>query len=276
MSDQPYHLGSYSLQGLALAERALFQAWDGLEKFHQDLVVVGGLAVYHHTKKTENQVFPATATLDVDMGISLGTDAGLAGTVHFDLLMLGYQSDDKGRLYQDSPEGRIYLDFLTEHPPSTSGTRNVSDIAASVCPGINRALATREKIPISGTDRLEDERTFQIPVCGIGALVVLKLNAFANRKNEKKAKDAFDILVAVSAYSNGAAAAVEAFHAERAAGNPAFEGAVETLANSFQEVDSEGPILAHQFCYGEAAAGSDDFRLRTNLVTIAKELLSFP
>lgn len=56
MSEQPYHLGRYSLQGLALAEAALFQAWGGLEKFHEDLVVVGGLAVYHHTRNTENQV----------------------------------------------------------------------------------------------------------------------------------------------------------------------------------------------------------------------------
>ena len=276
MSDQAYHLGAYSLRGLAMAERALFQAWDGLEKFHQDLVVIGGLAVYHHTRNTENQIFPTTATLDVDMGISLGTDAGLAGTVRFDLLMLGYQPDEKGRLFQDSPEGKIYLDFLTEHPPSTTGTRNVSDVAASICPGINRALATREKIAISGTNRFGDERIFQIPVCGIGALLILKLNAFANRKNKKKAKDAFDILVAVSAYSKGAAAAVDAFHAERTAENPAFEGAVETLVKSFREVDSEGPILAHQFCYGEAAADSNDFRLRTNLVSIAKELLSFP
>jgi len=275
MSEQPAHLGRYSLQGLALAEAALFQAWDGLEKFHEDLVVVGGLAVYHHTRNTENQVFPITATLDVDMGISLGTDAGLAGTVHFDLLMLGYQSDDKGRLYQDSPHGKIYLDFLTEHPPSTTGTRNVSDVAASICPGINRALATREKIAISGKDRFGDKRTFLIPICGIGALLVLKLNAFANRQNEKKAKDAFDILVAVSACSQGAGAAVEAFHAERRAENSAFQVAVETLAKSFQELDSEGPILAHQFCYGEVASDSNDFRLRTNLVSIAKELLNF-
>jgi hypothetical protein len=40
MSEEPFQLGDYSQFGLAAAEAALFSAWEALEKFHEDLVVV--------------------------------------------------------------------------------------------------------------------------------------------------------------------------------------------------------------------------------------------
>ena len=59
MSEEPFQLGDYSQFGLAAAEAALFSAWEALEKFHGDLVVVGGLAVHYHTRDEKNSRFPA-------------------------------------------------------------------------------------------------------------------------------------------------------------------------------------------------------------------------
>ena len=275
MSEELFQLGDYSQRGLASAETALFAAWEALEKFHEDLVVVGGLAVHYHTKDAENPQFPATATLDVDFGISLGTDAGMAGTVQFDLSMLGYKPTDNGRMFREMEHGMLYIDFLTEHPPRESGTREVSGIVASVCPGINRALEVRKYVGIPGIDKHGDSKTYQVPICGMGPLLVLKLNAFAKRANAKKAKDAYDLLVAVSLYSEGPRAAIEAFHAEAVSGNPAFEVAVQTLKAHFTAIDQDGPLQAFQFRYGPSAPGDEGMRLKEDLVTIALALLDF-
>jgi len=275
MSEEPFQLGDYSQHGLAAAEAALFSAWEALEKFHEDLVVVGGLAVHYHTKDEKNFRFPATSTLDVDFGISLGTDAGLAGTVQFNLSMLGYQTVENGRMFREMEHGTLYIDFLTEHPPRQSGTREVSGISAEVCPGINRALALRKYISIQGIDKYGDPKTYRVPICGIGPLLVLKLNAFAKRPGGKKAKDAYDLLVAVSSYSEGPAAAIAAFHAEAASDNPAFETAAQTLKWHFTQPNLDGPIQASLFRYGQNDSGSEGMRLKEDLVTIAHALLDF-
>jgi len=264
MSEEPFQLGDYSQHGLAAAEAALFSAWEALEKFHEDLVVVGGLAVHYHTKDEKNFRFPATSTLDVDFGISLGTDAGLAGTVQFDLSMLGYQTMENGRMFREM-----------EHPPRQSGTREVSGISAEVCPGINRALALRKYVSIQGIDKYGDPKTYRVPICGIGPLLVLKLNAFAKRPGGKKAKDAYDLLVAVSSYSEGPAAAIAAFHTEAASDNPAFETAAQTLKWHFTQPNLDGPIQASLFRYGQNDSGSEGMRLKEDLVTIAHALLDF-
>ena len=106
-------------------------------------------------------------------------------------------------------------------------------------------------------------------------LLVLKLNAFAKRPGGKKAKDAYDLLVAVSSYSEGPAAAIAAFHTEAASDNPAFETAAQTLKWHFTQPNLDGPIQASLFRYGQNDSGSEGMRLKEDLVTIAHALLDF-
>ena len=252
---------------------ALFEAWDLLENFRSNLVVVGGLAVHYHTRDQKTPVYFGAPTLDVDFGISLGTDAGMKGTVQFELLQAGYDSIGNRMVKTLKSGEKLFIDFLTEHPPSDQGSRNISDIIASICPGINRALEVREYVEISGVDRLGDSRCLRIPICGIGPLLVLKLNAFAKRKNEKKAKDAYDILVAVSSYSGGVAAAIEAFELEKLAANPAMAIALETLTRDFIHPDGLGPRLASKFRFGTGQEVEVGLRLQTDLVAISQGLL---
>lgn len=151
----------------------------------------------------------------------------------------------------------------------------MSGISAEVCPGINRALAVRKYVRIQGVDKYGDPKTYRVPICGIGPLLVLKLNAFAKRPGGKRAKDAYDVLVAVSSYSEGPAAAIEAFHAEAASDNTAFETAVQTLKSYFTATHLDGPTLAVRFRYGQNDAGGDGVRLKEDLVTIAHALLDY-
>ncbi|MCU0795136.1 MAG: hypothetical protein MUF31_04290 [Akkermansiaceae bacterium] len=273
MSGEEAGWDAYPPDGLSITEQALFEVWDRLEKFRADLVVVGGLAVHYHTCRSESPFYPAAPTLDVDFGISLGTDAGMKGTVQFDLIQAGYQ-EVESRMVKTLENGRsLYVDFLTEHPPRTTGSRNVSDIVASICPGIGRALEDRELVEIRGIDQFGDDRTYRVPICGIGPLLVLKLNAFAGRTHDKKAKDAYDILALVSSYSGGPLAAIEAFHREKEKDNPAMEGALECLAKDFQEVESLGPGLAMAFRFGPDSSVESGLRLREDLVSIARAML---
>ena len=263
----------YPPDGLITSEKALFEAWDSLEKFHSDLVVVGGLAVHYHARGKADPLYTGAPTLDVDFGISLETDAGMKGTVQFDLLLAGYK-DIGNRMAKRLENGELlYIDFLTEHPPSEQGSRNVSDITASICPGINRALEQRDIVEISGIDRFGNERVFRIPICGIGPLLVLKLNAFSKRQNEKRGKDAYDILVMLTSYSGGTAAAVRAFHDEKRKENPAMAVALETLARDFSQSNGAGPTLARRFRYGSGRDGENGLRMQADLVRLAQELL---
>jgi hypothetical protein len=153
MSDVEAGWDAYPPDGLSITAKALFEVWDRLEKFRADLVVLGGLAVYYHTCGSGSPFYPAAPTLDVNFGIGLGTDARMKGTVQFDLIQAGYR-EIESRMVKTLGNGRsLYVDFLTEHPPRKTGSRNVSDIIASICPGIGRALEEREFVGIRGVDR---------------------------------------------------------------------------------------------------------------------------
>lgn len=190
MSGQPSHFDDYPAHGVLTASAALITAWSALENFHSELAVVGGLAIYFHTQHRVNALYRPTPTLDVDFGITLAADAGMAAPAAFALGLAGFQKTAEGRMYRETEHGKLFLDFLTEHPPATTGTRNVSDLQASICPGINRALCEPIKREVSGKDHLEDMRTFLIPFCNYGPLLVLKINAFAQRNGVKRGKDA--------------------------------------------------------------------------------------
>jgi len=64
----------YPARSLDRAEAALLTAWASLERFHGDLVLVGGLPVKYLTKPG-GTLLPGPVTIDVDLGVALA--AGL-------------------------------------------------------------------------------------------------------------------------------------------------------------------------------------------------------
>jgi hypothetical protein len=135
-------------------------------------------------------------------------------------------------------------------------------------------LATRRKIMVEGRDLFGVTQKALVPVAGIGALLVLKLNAFAGRQQPK---DAYDILLGVSRYTDGPDAAIAAFQAEATAYNQGYARAAATLRQHFSDSDQSGPLRCAAFAL-DAQPGLDDRQTRQRqiveqMVTIGQALL---
>jgi hypothetical protein len=130
------------------------------------------------------------------------------------------------------------------------------------------------KTVVEGKDLLGVAQKTTVPVSGIGALLVLKLNAFAGRQQPK---DAYDILLGVSRYVDGPEAAIASFQAEAAAKNRGYGRAAETLRRHFFEAGQSGPLRSAAFAL-EGQTGIEDFRTRQSqiveqVVTIGRALI---
>ncbi len=262
----------YPARSLAGAEAALLTAWASLERFHGDLVLVGGLAMKYLTKPGGG-LLPGVVTMDVDFGVTLAAEGGQYGSMADDLAGQGFKRDENGRCVRQFETMSVFIDFLTEHPTATTGTAQVEGVPAGVFPGVARALAIRRKISVQGKDLFGSQQKAVVPVAGIGPLLVLKLNAFAGRQHPK---DAYDVLLGVSRFIEGADSAITAFQAEGAAGNRGYRRAVETLRNHFFEADHSGALRCAAFAL-EGQAGIEDQETRQRqiverLVTIGRAL----
>lgn len=262
----------YPPRSVAGAEAALLTAWASLERFHNDLVLVGGLAVKYLTKPGVG-LLPGPVTMDVDFGVTMAAEGGQYGTMADDLSGQGFKLDEKGRYVRRFETMPVFIDFLTEHPTETTGTIGVDGVPAGVFPGVARALATRRKVTVEGKDLFGAPQEAAVPVSGIGALLVLKLNAFAGRQ---QAKDAYDVQLGVSRFAEGPDAAIAAFQAEASAGNRGYPRAVETLRSHFFERGQSGPLRCAAFAL-DGQPGIDDRQMRERqiveqLVTIGRAL----
>ena len=243
----------YPARSLTVAETALLTAWPGLHRYHSDLVLVGGLAVKYLTKPVVGLLHGAV-TMDVDFGISLAADGGMYGSVSEDLRGQGFIRNDQGRYVRELEGLTIFIDLLTEKPSLGRGTTLVDRVPVEAFPGIQRALATRAPKPVTGEDAFGVRKEIQVPVSGIGPLLVLKINAFDVREQPK---DAYDVLLAVSNYINGPDEAIAGFRTEASAGNSGYAQAKAALHKNFVADGQSGPMRCAAFALGEDPGGGD-------------------
>ena len=172
----------YDPRHTALAESAFLTLWSTLGSWHADLVLVGGLVPkYLCGDLTQHRSLPRPATLDVDLGIALGSDSGQYGSLLWELNGQGFKRSEKhpARLEKTIGDFPIYVDFLVEHPPRTGGSAQVEDITASITPGVDRALATARTIEVSGVDLHGADQKLTARVCEVGPFLALKLRPSA-------------------------------------------------------------------------------------------------
>ena len=261
-----------------LPPRALLTTWDALADFHDDLVLVGGLAVRHLTKPPVAGQAGAV-TLDVDFAVSLAVDGGLGPTIKQVLREQAFRWDAKERRFtRELPGLRLHLDLLTDDGKSDKGTVMVDDgLPVSVLPGIDRALACVRLVPVTGTDLNAQTRTMRIKVAEVGPMLALKLNAFGGPEGRRAGKDAHDILHLATRYLDGAAAAVAGFQIEKRVGNRAMRHAITCLTQDFTGVDAAGPVACANFRMPGWQRRPDDqdtaLALRQQCVTLAQALL---
>ena len=269
----------YDPRHAAIAESAFLTLWSALGAWHSDLVLVGGLVPKYLCRDlTQQSGFPLPATLDVDLGIALAADSGQYGNLRWALEVQGFKASVKypNRLEKTIGAYPVYVDFLVEHNPRTSGSAEVEGVLASIIPGVNRALATARTIEVTGIDLYEAEQKLTARVCEVGPFLALKLRAFCDRQQPK---DAFDILYTLRHYDGGTNAAVTAFAEEVRVGNPACPDALRSLKEHFIHESSPGPVKASHFLFGQASPSeSEDLRfrrvvLRQDMVDAAAQLL---
>lgn len=262
----------YPSRGLTAAEAVFLSVWPTLARHHDDVVLVGGLAV-HYLTRGQNKAWPGAITMDVDLGLSLVVDDDRYGNIMDDMRGLGFQSDAEigNRLVREVDGLKMYLDFMTDAGKKLSGTARVGDVITSSVPGLNRALEARRLVEIKGTDIYGVKQCAEIPVCEMGPLLVLKLNAFGGPTGRRHPKDAYDILLCVTSYVDGAAKAIQAFKDEREKDNAAFPYAVKALENDFSQASADGPVRAASFLQADPQLSQ---RLREELVTAAHFMLA--
>ena len=266
----------YPKRSLAGAEAALLTSWASLSRYHDNLVLVGGLAVKYLTKPGAG-LLPGPVTMDVDLGVTLATEGGQYGTIADDLTGQGFTRDKNGRYVRQFEAMPVFINFLTEHPTATNGTVLVDGVPAGVFLGVDRALATRRQVSIKGHNLFGVPQELQVPVSGIGPLLVLKLNAFDDRQQPK---DAYDVMLGVTRYMEGPEAAIASFHSEANASNRGFARASAALRKHFLETGQSGPVRCAAFAL-EGQAGTDDFQSRQRqileqMVTVGRALLEMP
>ncbi|MDO8540707.1 MAG: nucleotidyl transferase AbiEii/AbiGii toxin family protein [Opitutaceae bacterium] len=270
----------YDPKGLALSVPGLLTVWAGIQRFHEELVLVGGLVPHFICRHPESSGrLPRPATLDVDIGIALGASSGQYGSLAADLQGQGFRLSKNfpSRFERVVEPWTIYLDFLVEHPPAITGTVMVDDVPANVLPGIDRALSTARTQEISGTDLFGAAQRFSIRVCEVGPFLALKLRAFAGRQAPK---DAFDILYTLRHYDGGTPSAVAAFAAEVKADNPAIPDALACLKQHFGEESDSAPTRAAHFVFGPVDTGETDDvqvlrrQIQQDVVTLGAALIA--
>ena len=252
----------YDPKGIALSIPALLTVWAGIQRFSDELVVVGGLVPHFICRDPGSGTrLPRPATLDVDIGIALGASSGQYGSLSADLQAQGFRpsKDFESRFERVVGPFTLYLDFLVERPPGTKGVVVVDDVPANILPGIDRALATARSQVVNGKDLFGADQSLPIRICEVGPFLVMKLRAFASRQAPK---DAFDLLYTLLHYDGGTEAAIAAFHAEGAAGNLAFPEASACLRQHFGNEDAAAPVRAAHFVHGLVTSGeTSDIRL---------------
>lgn len=269
----------YLAADTSLPPRALLTTWEALADFHDDLVLVGGLAVRYLTQPPLAG-HPGPVTLDVDFGVSLAVDRGLGPTLRQTLHEQDFRWDARDRRFaRELPGLRLQVDLLTDDGKSDKGTVMVDDgLSVSVLPGIDRALAGVRVVPVTGVNLEGKHRTIDIKVAEVGPMLALKLNAFGGPEGRRAGKDAHDILHLATRYLDGLPAAVAGFQAEKAMGNRAMRHALVCLQRDFAGIDAPGPVACATFRIPGWPERTDNaeaaLALRQECVTLAQALLA--
>lgn len=266
----------YPSEGTGLAEQALLTVWGSLSRFHEELVLVGGLAVKLVTRPPQGSL-PGPVTMDVDLGIHMGVDSRLYSSLRESLQSQGFDWQGQ-RFVRQVNRLELFVDLLTDGETEMSSVIVDDSLPVAVIPGISRALDKAEYIHLEGLNLLGAACSESIRVAGPGPLLVLKLNAFGGPTGRRAGKDAHDILYLVQNHRAGVIKVVQAFREEKACNNRGIAGARSALESYFLTEDAEGPMACAAFRLNNLHMSPEHreeaLRIRQQCVTLAEELLA--
>jgi hypothetical protein len=240
------------------------------------VVVVGGLvpALLIPPAELPPGAQAYVGTMDLDLGFSLGIlDKNAYQAISARLREAGLSPDTNERNRPTSQRWAIRdpvtvtIDFLiapTAGADEGGKLRNLEpDFAAIVTRGLPLAFIDREIVTLDGHTIRGERATRQMPVCGPGAFVVLKAQAFRDRGTNK---DAYDLFYLLRNYQNGPRAV--AARLKPLLARPEAEGTLNILREDFGEHDSLGPKRVAEFLYDR-----DDDETQADVVGAVRALI---
>jgi hypothetical protein len=266
----------YPSDSLLLPEQVLLTAWDCLTRFHDDLVLIGGLAIRYLTTAPKEGI-PGPVTLDVDFGINIAASGGQYSSIRETLSSHGFVWTGQ-RFKRVFGKLELFIDLLTESDTYLPSTVALDDgLAVSVVPGVKRALECYRTIKVTGKTLIGSPSSHFIRVAEIGPLLVLKLNAFGGLTARKAPKDVHDILYLVMHYLDGTPKAIDRFRMEKLVENRGMASALKSLQENFYDANAQGPLSCAAFrmnnLHLDPAFAEESLQIREQCVTLAMELL---
>ncbi|MGE0454018.1 MAG: hypothetical protein AB7O37_18145 [Vicinamibacteria bacterium] len=269
--NKPPTSAGYDAAQLALVRAELLELASILGDLLAEMVVVGGLVpslLIDSAKARE----PHVGTRDLDLGLELAIlDTRRYQALPERLRRHGFEPDVNEEGNQTRQRWRhrgsgATVDFLMA--PS-DGIRKAgslqsleSDLAAVVTPGLGLAFRDRQWVRLEGRTLTGEAVTREIPVCGVGAFVVLKALALRGRGENK---DAYDLWYVLANYGRSVEQVAESLSA--LIDDPYAQAAVVDLREDFSGIDSIGPSRAARFI------GRNDDEFKADVAGLVARLL---
>jgi hypothetical protein len=257
-TDKPRHHSGYQREETALVETACLTMAVTLGALMDRLYIVGGLAPSLLIDRQADADSAGEAghagTNDLDIGLAVALlDEQQYSEISRRLRQEGFEPDvnDRGNPTPQRwrlGELNVTIDFLMPPIPGAEQGGRVQplegDFGALIAPGLELAFHECELIQMNGHTLNGEQVSRTIPVCGPGALIVLKALALADRGEPK---DAYDIVYVLRRWPHGITDIADRLARHATKHREVVERALESLASDFAEPDSLGPRRAAQF-----------------------------
>jgi hypothetical protein len=208
---------------------------------------------------------PHVGSADVDIALHVGLlDDGDYAEVSNRLRQEGFEpdtnEDGNSTLQRWRLAGtRTTIDFLIPPLPGQEDDQKPQrlepDFAAIVTAGLGLAFDERHEVEIEGRTRRGEAAKRTVPVCGVGAFIVLKSLAFEDRSEPK---DAYDLVYVIGRAPGGALAIAEALEELMGSDTEAVHSALSKLESNFASIDHIGPRRAAEFIGSDERSADDD------------------
>jgi Nucleotidyl transferase AbiEii toxin, Type IV TA system len=212
--DKPRHHSGYQREETLLIEAACLTVAVTLGALMDRLCIVGGLApsllIDRQADADPTGKAGHAGTNDLDVGLAVALlDEQQYSEIARRLRQENFEPDinDRGNPTPQRwrlGELNVTVDFLMPPIPGAEQDGRVQplevDFGALIAPGLELAFLERELIQIDGHTLRGEQVSRIIPVCGPGALIVLKALALADRGEPK---DAYDIVYVLRHWPHG-------------------------------------------------------------------------
>jgi len=255
----------YATDDVKACLSVLLEVLTYLRQYEKDIVLIGGWAPYFLTQKTTGET-THHGSLDIDLALNPTSIPEHTYETILDILHeRGYEPkrNAKGdvipasyiRIFvdEDNRAHSIQVDLLSpEYGGSDPSHRHqqVQDILARKGRGVDLAFASPVQKRLEGVLPNKAKNAVILRIANLVACFTMKATTFRTRGKEK---DAYDLYTVIKEYPAGLDAVIAELRKSR--DNKLVQEALDAAAESFQSIESLGPIAVADF--QELASGAE-------------------